>query len=550
MILIPLRETQQASLESIMKEHIGGDEAYQELKSSVGNRCLIILEGLDEMPALNDPFFISLVKKGTSFEEATVMITSRPHACGKLVAHRTIEIVGFREKEIKIFTEKSFLNDPTAVNNFFNCLKENPLLYSLCYMPLSLSMLVDIFRCKEETPLSTFTELYQVFIVMLLQRHLTKNSDQLTPVVAVTSATEEAVSKVLPNVPKIAIKVVLSLSQLAFSGWFGNKDDEWVKEENPKLMFTEEDITKCGVEINSQFDGFGLLKAINIHDVPVDTITYSFFHYTVQEFLSAVYISTLQPQEQLHLFKRHYKDFSNTFAFYSGVTKLACIDVQKFLQSKILPSSNNDNSNNNYDSDSDNYDDGFDDDNISDGSNGCNDQDNIIKGNNEDDNNSDDNISNGSNDGNDDDNISNCSNDDNDNENNSNDNISGGSNNDTDDNNDDDNNDDVLAALLCLYESQQPVESPTPFLLNMSYNTLLPHECLSVCHILSCQQVSQLNMRGCHIGDKGAEILGNFYSKQTDTVLVHLDLCCNSLTADGLPHVMEVMKSESCIFNK
>ena len=497
------------------------------------------------MAALNDPFFTSLVKKGTSFEEATVMITSRPHACAKLVAHRTIEIVGFREKEIKSFIEKSFLNDPTAVSNCFKHLKENPLLFSLCYMPLSLSMLVDIFHCKKETPLSTFTELYQIFIAMLLQRHLTKNFDHLTPVVAITSATEEAISKVLPSIPKVAIKGVYSLSQLAFSGLFGNKVDEWGKKKNPKLMFTKEDITKCGVEINSQFDGFGLLKATNIHDVPVDTITYSFFHYTVQEFLSAVYLSTLQPQEQLYLFKHHYTDYSNTFAFYSGVTKLACIDVQKFLQSKILPNINNDNSNNDYDNNSDNYDDGSDDDNISDGSNDSNDQDNIIDGNNEDDN---DKISDGSNDGNDDDN-------------NSNENISNGSNNGTDNNNDDDddnndddddddNNDDVLAALLCLYESQQQVESPTPFLLNISYNTLLPYECLSVHHILSCQQVSQLNMRGCHIGDKGAEMLGNFYSKQTDTVLVHLDLCSNSLTADGLPHVMEVMKSEPCIFNK
>jgi len=496
-ILIPLRETQQGSLESVMKEYIGGDEAYQELKLSVGSRCLIILEGLDEMPALNDPFFISLVEKDTAFEEATVMITSRPHACGKLFAHRIIEILGFTEKEIKIFIGNSFPNDPPAVNNFLNYLKESPLLCNLCYVPQSLSMLVDIFRCKKEAPLSTYTELYQIFIVMLLKRQLDKNCDQLAPVVAVTSATEEVVSKILPNIPKAAIKVVLSLSQLAFSGLFGNKADEWVEKKNPKLMFTKEDITECGIEINSQFNGLGLLKATNIHDVPENTIIYSFFHYTIQEFLSAVYISTLQSKEQLYLFKHCYRDFSNMFAFYSGLTKLACIYVKEFLQSKIIPNVNINNYNSSNDlvrnSDGDDY------------NNDCN--------------------SEGSNDDDDEDN---------------------------DGNNDsyivdDDDDDNVLAGILCLYESQQPVESPTPFLLNMSYNTLLPHECLCVCHVLSCQQVSKLNMRGCHIGDKGAEILGKFYSKQTDTVLVHLDLCSNSLTADGIPHVMEVMKSKSCI---
>ena len=58
-LLIPMRCMQQQSLEQVMIEFIG-EEAYQQLKKSAGNRCLIILEGLDEMAAdrqMNDHFF-------------------------------------------------------------------------------------------------------------------------------------------------------------------------------------------------------------------------------------------------------------------------------------------------------------------------------------------------------------------------------------------------------------------------------------------------------------------------------------------------------------
>ena len=87
-ILIPLKLVQQRSLEEVMKEHIG-EEIYQKLKNSAGTRCLIILEGLDEMATdywQNDKFFVRLIVHCTIFEKATIVITSRPHVCENIVA--------------------------------------------------------------------------------------------------------------------------------------------------------------------------------------------------------------------------------------------------------------------------------------------------------------------------------------------------------------------------------------------------------------------------------------------------------------------------------
>ena len=88
-------------------------EAYQELIKKSGVKCLIILEGLDEMATeqlQSDPLWLGMINL-LVFVEAVILITSRPCACQKLIANRRIAILGFGEEEIKCFVEKSFPND-------------------------------------------------------------------------------------------------------------------------------------------------------------------------------------------------------------------------------------------------------------------------------------------------------------------------------------------------------------------------------------------------------------------------------------------------------
>ena len=109
-VLLPLRCVHQGSLEDVLVEFIG-EEDYQQMKKAVGNRCLIILEGLDEMAAerqKSDRFFICLIKDCTVLEKSTILLTSRPHACGRLRADRQVEVIGFGVAEIEEFIKKSF----------------------------------------------------------------------------------------------------------------------------------------------------------------------------------------------------------------------------------------------------------------------------------------------------------------------------------------------------------------------------------------------------------------------------------------------------------
>ena len=349
-ILIPLRSVQQRSLEEVTMEHIG-EENYQQMKKSAGSKCLIILEGLDEMTLdrrQNDLFLVRLIKECTLLEEAIVIITSRPHACEEIDAGRRIEVVGFGKDEITEFVEKSFSREPQCVEEFLRQLDEYPQLHSLCYVPLHLLMVVYIFHYSEKRLPSTLTELYQLFIVMTLKRQVKKENVAKKPScssVAVTAAAaadsvEESLCVMLRGIPKETVGIVLCLSRLAYRGffdWYCHRQGEhfWVKWKEPKMIFTESDLKQCDIQVTSDFDGFGLLKGTQTHQLLTDINTYSFNHLSTQEILCAVYISLQSQQEQLRLLREHFDEYPNVFTFVCGLTGLASSEMFQFIYSML-----------------------------------------------------------------------------------------------------------------------------------------------------------------------------------------------------------------------
>ena len=334
--LIPLRCVQQKSLEDVMIEFARKD-VFEQMDSIAGSRCLIILEGLDEMSAdhrNNDPFFISLVKDCTVLEEATIMITSRPHACTSLNADRQVEVIGFGTDQIEEFIKKSFSNDEHSVSELLRQLNDYLHIKSLCYVPLNLVMITDIFQCSQNKKLpSTITQLYRLFIVMILQRQARKS---VCSGASLTAADSESLEKSLPGIPISAIGTVFLLCRLSFCGFFKNKMDEGGSGKDPKIIFTMADLAQCGIEVTSEFDGFGLLKATHVHGVPTDTSSYNFSHLTIQEFLASLYITLMPQQEQISLMNGHFDCYPNVFIFFCGLTRLQCNEIYQIVYSKLM----------------------------------------------------------------------------------------------------------------------------------------------------------------------------------------------------------------------
>ena len=348
-ILIPMKCVHKYSLEKTMMEYIE-EEAYQKLKKSAGCRCLIILEGLDEMAAdyqKTDTFFIRLIKHCAVLEESTILITSRPHACDKINADRLVEVIGFGTSEIKEFIKKSFPNDEHSVSKLLQQLYYYPHLKGLCYSPLNLVMITDIYQYSQSKELpSTITELYKLFLVMILQRNLMKEDKKCSDISLITTNIED-MKIMLPGIPVNAIGMVLLLCRLSFCGffdWYINMKEKdrfgyEKKWKDPKIIFTTEDLIKSGIEVNNEFDGFGLLKATHIHDLPRDTSAYNFSHLSIQEFLSALYISLLPQQEQVHLMNERFHDFPNVFVFLCGLARTKSNEMYQIIYSKMIPRS-------------------------------------------------------------------------------------------------------------------------------------------------------------------------------------------------------------------
>ena len=335
-ILITLRTVQQRSLKDVVIKLIG-EKAYQLLMESLGARCLIILEGLDEMAAerqQNDSLLVELVKDvPIDFVKTRIIITSRPNACQELKANRTIEIIGLGDKEIMEFVQNSFPDDTQSVEAFSTHLDEYPQLYSLCYVPMSLVMVVRIFKYKQQSLPSTLTELYRLFVVMTLIREDKKKSvTKHLASKAMVGVAEEMLCKVFADIPREKIQIVLALCKLAYFGFF-----EWHREggsntKEPKIIFTENDLIQSGIEVTDNYDGHGLLQVETLYQLTGDCITYNFIHLTVQEFLCAVYMLTLSQEEQYHLLKEYFDDYPNIMILYCGLTRL---DFHQVVYSKL-----------------------------------------------------------------------------------------------------------------------------------------------------------------------------------------------------------------------
>ena len=343
-ILIRLRAVHERTLQQVMIDAVGSEAAYDELLTKChGNRCLIILEGLDEISAhwqQNDTMFCQLVTNTTFLSHANILVTSRPHACINLYEDiknhtRTIEIVGFDKPQIKEYAELYFHNSNTA-EKFMEQINNDAHISSLCYVPLCLNMVLECFKYNNETLHTTLTELYQSFIISKVcknKRHtslgtvLENDRDCIKKLVTALSG--------VPDIPsKEALETMFLLSKLAYKSYFEwsiHECDNLTKAKDPKIIYTNADLAHCNIT-NSGNDACGLLKATNTLFATGNTAVYTFNHLSVQEYFCALYISLLPEDQQLQLLKDHITDYPHMWPFYAGITKLKSPNVLQYVQ--------------------------------------------------------------------------------------------------------------------------------------------------------------------------------------------------------------------------
>ena len=315
-VLLRLREEGVQSATDISDLFPCGDDpglsslVVQEVKRENGNGVLFVFDGFDEFPSelRDEQSLVMDTIKGSKLPKATVLVTSRPSASAQLQTllqtgiGKHIEVVGFSEKEILEFAH-SILAD--SFTNFRQYLSANPVVKGMMYNPLNCTIVVGVYQDTYESgkPVPhTQTQLYTELTLCLLSRYLNAKGDPLA-------------SKLPDNLEDLPhdsdfYQQLVKVGKVALNG-----------------TLREQVIFK---QLPEGCSDLGLLVKHTALYTRKELTTYNFFHLTLQEYMSAFYISQLPGDEQRTLFSKHSISMKVVWRFVAGLTKMQNIGWERF----------------------------------------------------------------------------------------------------------------------------------------------------------------------------------------------------------------------------
>ena len=270
-----------------------------------GINVTIILDGLDEIPAeVIDSTYIRLLLDRRALPCCRIVVTSRPAVSIMFQSKVDIEaeILGFTDENINIFIQNELKNDKQEKLTHY--LKQNKNLYHLCYIPFILSVLVCVAKECDELP-SNRVEVYKKFVVYTISRFLKRFEHS-----------DHAISTI-DELPKEYKSYLFELSKYAFNAL-----------EIDQVVFTRKDITKDFSKLANapeNWYGLGLLNSVKYFKIVEnsDCISYNFLHKSIQEFLAALYVTTLSEAEQFIIIKKSFfqEKYLNMWTMYIGLNE-------------------------------------------------------------------------------------------------------------------------------------------------------------------------------------------------------------------------------------
>ena len=295
-----------------LSRHLG-----KEVEKREGDGVLFIFDGFDEFPSKfrQNSLVMDIISGSRYLPKATVLVTSRPSASAQLwtllqsAIGKHIEVVGFSEKEIFNFAY-TVLGDTNLFTDFKAYLTANPVLKGIMYNPLNCAIVVGVYQDTYESgkPVPhTQTQLYTELTLCLLSRYLNATGDPLAR--KLPDNLED-----LPHDSDLYQQLV-KVGELAFEG---NLKEQVIFKQLPK---------GCS--------DLGLLVERTALHTRKEATTYDFFHLTLQEYMSAFYISQLPADEQRTLFSEH-STMNVVWRFVAGLTKMQNIGWDEFKRLKKI----------------------------------------------------------------------------------------------------------------------------------------------------------------------------------------------------------------------
>ena len=310
------------SVESLMEHVVKSSEITaclaKYLLHTEGKDLAIVFDGYDEISEgdRKGSIIADIIYRRT-FAKCCLVITSRPTASADLhsMVDCRVEIVGFTEEDRLDYIQTALQGDNNKVEELTHYLQSNPTINALCYIPLNMTILLCLVEDGIDKLPKTQTNMYKQFINMTILRFIRKSNKKTTPITSIA------------KLPSPHDKVYEELAKLAYKAL---KID--------KIIFTMaeiEDVCPNLTVNSSNWNGLGLLKAVRCFDSKesCDQVTFHFLHFSIQEYLAALYISNLSDNKQIKLLKKTFwlHRFYNTWIMYIGITCGSTFALKHFL---------------------------------------------------------------------------------------------------------------------------------------------------------------------------------------------------------------------------
>ena len=282
------------------------------LEEEEADNVLIIADGWDELSESErrkgSPLYQLLF---TMFPLMSVVVTSRPSASAPLHSadppciDRFVEVSGFSKDEIKEYIQSEFSSDQEKARRLLEQLEYNPLIESICSVPLNCAIVCHLWHTLEEALPSTMTQLYTKLILYVVCRNLRK-LEAYGPTFGMCSFNE------LPEGLHQSWWLLCQFSCEALD------KDEIVFSKKELLEFFPQ-----GLAFDDKILCFGLLQsAETVLDVTF-VVSFNFVHLTFMEYLAALYLSRQPLDRQLQYL--HKSRFTMVARFLFGI----CFSISK-----------------------------------------------------------------------------------------------------------------------------------------------------------------------------------------------------------------------------
>ena len=283
------------------------DSVARYLEDEEGESVLIIADGWDELGDSEGQkgSFLYQFLFGPRFCLMSVVVTSRPSASAPLRKlpdiDRFVEVRGFSKEHIVEYIQSEFTSDQGKADRLREQLEGNPLVESVCSVPLNCAIVCHLWRTLEEALPTTMTELYTKIILNLVLRNICK-FDSYESVLT------------LPKFDSLPADLQQSwwlLCEFAFRAL--EKDQLVFSQEELEAFFPE------GLALDKRILCFGLLQSAESVGVG---ISFHFLHLTFQEYLAALYLTRQPTDKQFETFKSlssyNYR-FKIVWRFFFGI---------------------------------------------------------------------------------------------------------------------------------------------------------------------------------------------------------------------------------------